>query len=461
MAQGGGVCNLVSQGFLDQVSHADLCIQNGGGCKTDILAGNFTTVDANVLLPFNNTLVVLNLTGAQIIQVLNEAVDYAFAPDGGTGSYPYGAGLRFDVDANAAFPNYVTNVEVNIRLGSVWEAIDPAQTYAVTTNNFIAAGEDGYLTFGGVSVEDTELPYAQSFIAYADELGVLVDPPLYEYSTKRFVPLVKPPTTAPVSAPTAAPTQSSSWCFSSKASIQVQGKGTVRMDQLMVGDSVLSSDGAYTQVYSFGHWDPSAETEYLQIYSSAAKQPLEITADHMLYLYLDTDKKETLVPARDVKVGDRLLTQEGLAPVLVASVRKVSRRGAYAPFTTSGSLSVNGIAVSNYVALPSTLFRSSDTYEQQHWLQHAAYLPYRVYCGISGCEGEHYDEKSGLSQAVMFWIPLLHWLERHRVVFQPIFHFFGSVTHARGLSLHLLVLTVSAVACFGRLLKSKATGKKV
>ena len=171
MAQGGGVCNLVSQGFLDQVSHADLCIQNGGGCKTDILAGNFTTVDANVLLPFNNTLVVLNLTGAQIIQVLNEAVDYAFAPDGGTGSYPYGAGLRFDVDANAAFPNYVTNVEVNIRLGSVWEAIDPAQTYAVTTNNFIAAGEDGYLTFGGVSVEDTELPYAQSFIAYADFLG--------------------------------------------------------------------------------------------------------------------------------------------------------------------------------------------------------------------------------------------------------------------------------------------------
>lgn len=233
------------------------------------------------------------------------------------------------------------------------------------------------------------------------------------------------------------------------------------MDQLMVGDSVLSSSGAYTQVYSFGHWDPSAETEYLQIYSSAAKQPLEITADHMLYLYLDTVKKETLIPARDVKVGDFLLTQEGLAPALVASVRKVSRRGAYAPFTTSGSLSVNGIVVSNYVALPSTLFRSSDTFEQQHWLQHAAYLPYRVYCGFSGCEGEHYDEKSGLSQAVMFWIPLLHWLEHHRVVFQPIFHVFASVTPDRGLSLHLLVLTVGAVVCFGRLLKNKTSSKKL
>lgn len=39
------------------------------------------------------------MTGAEIRQVLNEAVDYAFAPTGSTGSYPYAAGLRFDVIA--------------------------------------------------------------------------------------------------------------------------------------------------------------------------------------------------------------------------------------------------------------------------------------------------------------------------------------------------------------------------
>ena len=90
------------------------------------------------------------------------------------------------------------------------------------------------------------------------------------------------------------------WCFSGESFIQVQGKTAMRMDQLMIGESVLDANGKFTQVYSFGHKDLNVETEFLQIYSNASTQPLEITNDHMLYLSFDAVNKETLIPARDV-----------------------------------------------------------------------------------------------------------------------------------------------------------------
>lgn len=39
IAQGGGACNLVAKAFLDQAPSADVAIQNGGGCRVDIFAG--------------------------------------------------------------------------------------------------------------------------------------------------------------------------------------------------------------------------------------------------------------------------------------------------------------------------------------------------------------------------------------------------------------------------------------
>ena len=51
----GGVCNLVAQGFLFNVPSADIAIQNRGGCRTDILAGDVRLQDAFEILPFANT----------------------------------------------------------------------------------------------------------------------------------------------------------------------------------------------------------------------------------------------------------------------------------------------------------------------------------------------------------------------------------------------------------------------
>jgi 5'-nucleotidase/UDP-sugar diphosphatase len=190
--QGGAACNLVSQAFLDQTPTAAVSIQNGGGCRSDIFAGDFTLEDSITLLPFANTIVTLELTGAQIKMVLEEALENAFN-GGSTGAYPYAAGLRYAVDANEEMGNRISGLEINIRLAEAsWNAIGADMLYMVATNSFIARGQDGYITFGNVDDElvvDTFTEYSQIFIDFAIQEGTLVNPPLDTFSTQSFVPL--------------------------------------------------------------------------------------------------------------------------------------------------------------------------------------------------------------------------------------------------------------------------------
>ena len=101
----------------------------------------------NQLLPFANTLVEMNMTGAEIKTVLEEALDYALQPDGSTGAYPYAAGLRWRVDATKSAGQRLRTTEFKGRNNSSWSPLDSAATYKLVTKNYISAGRDGYLTF--------------------------------------------------------------------------------------------------------------------------------------------------------------------------------------------------------------------------------------------------------------------------------------------------------------------------
>jgi 5'-nucleotidase / UDP-sugar diphosphatase len=72
----GGVCNLVAQGFLFNAPTADFAIQNRGGCRTDILAGDISFGSVFDILPFANTLVLLTMTGPQIKSLLEDALNF-------------------------------------------------------------------------------------------------------------------------------------------------------------------------------------------------------------------------------------------------------------------------------------------------------------------------------------------------------------------------------------------------
>jgi len=172
-----GACDLVAQGFLlNPLSTADVAIQNRGGCRSNLEQGDFTVNDAYTLLPFSNTMVNFNMTGAEIYAVLEDAVDFYLDPDGSWGAYPRASGLRFYVTMTANKGSRINNIEVNSRLAGAWVPIDMSETYVVVTNNFIADGRDGYYQFGSMPEEDrvdTFVEYAQSFIEYAKDVNTL------------------------------------------------------------------------------------------------------------------------------------------------------------------------------------------------------------------------------------------------------------------------------------------------
>ncbi|WP_157092259.1 5'-nucleotidase C-terminal domain-containing protein [Thioalkalivibrio nitratireducens] len=164
-AQGAHVTTLVAKAFLAREGSADLAIQNAGGVRASIPAGPVTIADVFTILPFTNTLHVLDLSGAEIIETLEQAVA---DPDSVGGAYPYAAGLRFAVDLSAPPGARIGAVEVNSRLAGDWLPIDPEARCAVVTNSFIAGGGDGYEVFARASAEgrvrDTFAEYAQSFV---------------------------------------------------------------------------------------------------------------------------------------------------------------------------------------------------------------------------------------------------------------------------------------------------------
>ena len=187
---GSDISNIVAQAFREMSNLSDIAIQNGGGTRVDVAAGDYTLGDAYTLLPFSNTIVELSMTGQEIKNVLEDALDYALSPDGSTGAYPYAAGLRWDVDSSKAKGDRISNLEFKGRSDSSWSSLNMSQMYTVATNNYISSGKDGYLTFGDISKEgrvvDTYLGYAQSFVDYVKKVGTIKKLPLSEYSTQSF-----------------------------------------------------------------------------------------------------------------------------------------------------------------------------------------------------------------------------------------------------------------------------------
>jgi 5'-nucleotidase len=187
---GSDISNLVAHAFREMTRTSEIAIQNGGGVRIDVPKGDFSIGTAYKLLPFANTIVELEMTGAEILQVLEEALDLALNPDGSTGAYPYAAGLRWDIDASKSVGSRFSNIQYKAPGESNWSDLDLIRTYKVATNNYIAAGKDGYKTFGVVSksgrIVDTYLDYAQSFVDYIKKYKSIDKLPLEDYSTQSY-----------------------------------------------------------------------------------------------------------------------------------------------------------------------------------------------------------------------------------------------------------------------------------
>ena len=204
IAHGGDIQQRVAEAFLShgrRFGDADLSLQNAGGVRVDLIGNDGTDDDPNrglirvsdvyTLLPFSNTLVRLTMSGAEIAAAIEDALDAVI--QGNTGAYPYAAGLRWAVDLNQPRGARLSQLMFRNRDGA-WVPFDLAASYRVITNDFIAAGRDGYTTLGTITgdrYEDTFLDYADSFLQYVLAESAagrdLARLPTSEFSTQVFV----------------------------------------------------------------------------------------------------------------------------------------------------------------------------------------------------------------------------------------------------------------------------------
>lgn len=253
---------------------------------------------------------------------------------------------------------------------------------------------------------------------------------------------------------------SSPACFSKHNLVELRPQSaakedvqTMELSDLKIGDYVRTGPSSFSRVYGFGHFDPTATVEYIQIHYSLTtsgttnndsnEQPpaLEITSDHMVFVVKHDGTKQA-VPASTVQIGDELIfnrpstvftsknsfkqqqqqNANDVDVVIVTNLGFVTRAtGAYAPFTEDGTIVVSGVVASCYVSMQPLLEGSSGGMLQiggwttpfsMQWLAHLVTAPRRAVCSFfmsSICQREAYNT-AGIATWVVAPFNIARWM---------------------------------------------------
>lgn len=119
---------------MREYTSADVAFHNSGGIRANLLKGEITIRDLYNISPFENTVVIMDLTGKQIKEILEQSV-----------SCEQGilqvSGLKMEYNPRKRKGERVLNVWIS------GEKLKDEKNYKVATNNFLAQGGDGFITF--------------------------------------------------------------------------------------------------------------------------------------------------------------------------------------------------------------------------------------------------------------------------------------------------------------------------
>jgi 5'-nucleotidase len=126
---------------------ADVALLNAGGFRSDHVLGPgpLTRRDVLALLPFQNPLLLLSVTGAQLRAALEHGLDRRVV-NGQSGALPHVSGLRIAYDPARPKGSRITDLAVN------GEALKDEAGYRLATSNYLALGGDGYAMLKGLPV---------------------------------------------------------------------------------------------------------------------------------------------------------------------------------------------------------------------------------------------------------------------------------------------------------------------
>ena len=119
---------LVAQAMMARTG-ADLAIVNAGGVRDSLPGGRINYKDVLKVHPFGNTVVTLDLSGAELLDYLATAAKMS----AGSGAFPQFSGVALTITSGGIRDARIQG-----------NAIDPARVYRLAINSFMAVGGDGY-----------------------------------------------------------------------------------------------------------------------------------------------------------------------------------------------------------------------------------------------------------------------------------------------------------------------------
>ena len=172
------------EGSLDVESDYAIGLTNGGTIRASIPAGAVTRKDISTVLPFGNTIFVIYVTGAELLEALEAST---YCTPAAAGGFPQVSGIEFTIDTSMEYdsreepypastyygPASIRRVAVDNVNG---KPFDEGALYAVITNDFLAAGGDTYYAFAAAQRQfDTGIADAEAVMSYiADFLGGVI-----------------------------------------------------------------------------------------------------------------------------------------------------------------------------------------------------------------------------------------------------------------------------------------------
>jgi 5'-nucleotidase / UDP-sugar diphosphatase len=140
---------------MREASGAQIAFYNGGGIRADLPKGPVTLEMIYTILPFDNLLVTMDLSGAQIQELLEKGAS--------SEKLLQISGLKVDYDLSKPAGSKVISIYAD------GLPLNPGTNYRVVTNDFLAAGGDQLTTFMqgqsitfGSPVRDAVVDYIQS-----------------------------------------------------------------------------------------------------------------------------------------------------------------------------------------------------------------------------------------------------------------------------------------------------------
>ena len=163
----------------------DGAIQNGGGIRATIKAGDISMDTLYTVFPFGNTVSIVSVTGAELLEAIEASCQAC--PDA-LGGFPQVSGIEFTIDTTVPYekgeqyPDSTYYAPANpgsrVTISKVGgKAFDLKATYNIAVNNFMADGGDTYYVFSNAkTVIDTGVVDAEGLISYVNSLnGVIGD----------------------------------------------------------------------------------------------------------------------------------------------------------------------------------------------------------------------------------------------------------------------------------------------